>query len=576
MVFFLKIFSLLDRPGRLKIVALLVGMLFCSILEGIGLSGIPLYINTVFNGQVDTGLLGDMIAGMKEQTGARFIGYFSLAIFGLYLFKNAYYYLLNYQIHRFIASHKTHLETTLVNKFIQANYLLQISNNSAYYLRTVRDADLFINKVLLPSITAILDALIIIAIGFVLMLQLPAMLIGLLLLVVSSSFILIALLRRKMKQLGGREMSLRQEVLKVLNETFLLNKEIHVYVNYGFFSNRFHSVASALNRTVFQHGRLNIAIKPLMEIVSIIALIVIVLYFLSFPQANVMGFLALLAVALVRMLPSLQALTTAINSIQYNTPVLDNIHSVLKDRAFCGTVSDKATTKIVFDSIHFREVSFHYPGAEKAALAKINLSVSRNQVIGVVGVSGAGKSTFVDLVLGLLKPTHGIVNIDNQSIEQAGDAWRNNIGYVPQTLNLLDDSILNNILFGRPFDRGKLDYALRFSGVGSFINNMHQGLDTNVGERGIKVSGGQRQRIGIARALYNEPKLLIFDEATSSLDHDSEQLVTDTIATLKGKITIMIISHRYAVLKHCDEIFEFKEGQLSSTYSYNQLIAELK
>jgi ATP-binding cassette, subfamily B, bacterial PglK len=576
MSFIRKILSLLDRQSRLKVWVLLTGMILCSLLEAIGLSGIPLYINTVFNGEISTGLMGERIADLKAWSGGSFILMFSVAVLGFYLLKNAYYYLLNYQIHRFIARYKTSLETVLVNKFVLAPYLQQIGNNSSYYLRTVRDADLFINKVLLPSINSILDALIVISIVSVLMFQLPLALIGLLVMVVSTSFVLIALLRRKMKSLGGREMNFRQEVLKVLNETFMLNKEIHVYVNYSFFSNRFRKVTSALNKTVFQHGRLNIAIKPLMEVISILALVVIVLYFVANPQESVMGFLALLAVALVKMLPSLQTLTTSINSIQYNSPVLDNIHTLLREDKPQEYLLEKTHEKIPFRSIVFEGVTFRYPGKIKPALTNLNLNIQQNQVVGVIGISGAGKSTFMDLVLGLIHPSEGRVMIDQQQMMDAGDAWRNNIGYVPQTLNLLDDTIQSNILFGREYDAEKMNYALQFSGVISFIDKLEKGLETSVGERGIKVSGGQRQRIGIARALYNQPGLLIFDEATSSLDSESEQLITDTIYTLKGNITVLIISHRYDMLQHCDQILELRDGVLASVFSYQELITTVK
>lgn len=576
MKFAQKIFSLLDKGSRLKIWIFFMGMIFCSTLEGIGLSGIPLYINTVFSGDINTGVLGEYISRFKEWSGSNFVLFFSIAVFGFYLFKNAYYYLLNYQIHRFIAHYKTKLEISLLNRFIVAPYLQQISNNSAYYMRTVRDADLFINKVLLPSINSILDTLMVLSIVGVLMAQLPLTLMGLMILVVLASVILIGLLRKKMKQLGGKEMNLRQEVLKVLNETFMLNKEIHVYVNYSFFSNRFRKITSHLNRTVFQHGRLNIAIKPLMEVISILVLVLIILYFTSHPQQSVMGFLALLAVALVKMLPSLQTLTTSINSIQYNSPVLDNIYTLLKGDKSHENLPERPEQKIVFESILFDQVSFSYPEKSKPALMNVNLNIRRNEVVGVVGISGAGKSTFMDLILGLISPSQGRVSIDQQSIEEAGDAWRNNIGYVPQNLNLLDDTVLNNILFGQEYNEQKLKYATKFSGVDNFIGNLEKGFDTEVGERGIKVSGGQRQRIGIARALYNQPGLLIFDEATSSLDSESEQLITDTIYSLKRKITVLIISHRYPLLRHCDKVVRLEDGELVAINTYEELITTAK
>ena len=575
MSFLRKIVDLLDKKNRRRIWFILLGMLFSSFLEGVGLSGIPLYINTIFNNGSGVGEVGQYIDRFKEWSGGNFVLLFSLLIFLFYLFKNGVYYILKYLTYLFILKYKTTLETTLLNKFIVTPYLSQISNNSSYYINTIRDADLFINKVLLPFVNSIMDFLIIVSIVVVLVFQLPVSLIFLLVAVVAVSFLLISFLRKKMKVLGGREIKYRQHVIKVLNETFMLNKEIHVFQNYGFFSKRFHSIANDLNRTFFYHGRLNNGIKPLMEIVSILILVVIVLYFVWHPQESMMGILALLAVALVKMLPSLQTLTTSINSIQYQLPVMNNIHAILKeDKQEFDEMNEKisASSSIHFDKVAFDQVSFNYTDKSAAALKDVNVTIKKNDVVGIIGTSGAGKSTFIDLILGLMNSTHGNILIDAKPLREVVYNWRSNIGYVPQNLNLLDDTVKNNILFGRDYDAERFEYALKYSGVSSFFNVLENGVETQVGERGIKVSGGQKQRIGIARALYNKPELLIFDEATSSLDMESEELITDTIRALKNQITVLIISHRYPVLKYCDFILELEKGQVKKSYTYQELV----
>jgi ABC-type multidrug transport system fused ATPase/permease subunit len=215
--------------------------------------------------------------------------------------------------------------------------------------------------------------------------------------------------------------------------------------------------------------------------------------------------------------------------------------------------------------IEVSNMSYKYPGARDFSLNNISLIIPRNSSVALVGESGAGKTTLADIILGLLKPTEGTVFVDGKDIFSDLRGWQNKVGYIPQTINLLDDSICRNVAFGIPdseIDDIKVWNALEAAQLKSFVEQLPDGLNTLIGERGARLSGGQRQRIGIARALYCEPEVLVLDEATSSLDGETESEVMKAIANIKGKKTIIIIAHRLSTIQSCDTIFELQTGKL--------------
>jgi ABC-type multidrug transport system fused ATPase/permease subunit len=224
-------------------------------------------------------------------------------------------------------------------------------------------------------------------------------------------------------------------------------------------------------------------------------------------------------------------------------------------------------------------MSFQYPGSDKIAVKNVSFFVKKGESVGVIGGSGAGKSTIIDLFLGLLQPSAGRILVDGIDIQNNLRGWQNQIGYVPQSIYLTDDSLRKNIAFGLPsdeIDEKALLEAVRAAQLESFISELPQGLDTEVGERGVRLSGGQRQRIGIARALYHNPNVLVLDESTSSLDHETEVSVMEAIKALQGKKTILIVAHRLSTITHCDRIIKFNNGQLmqegSATVILNEII----
>jgi ABC-type multidrug transport system fused ATPase/permease subunit len=277
-------------------------------------------------------------------------------------------------------------------------------------------------------------------------------------------------------------------------------------------------------------------------------------------HAEIISTMILLAAAAFRLLPSATRILSALNNIQYGLPIVELLNEDLKSE------SQNAREGLSFENgIVFKNVSFRYSQDSPMILNAVSLEIKKNETVGVMGISGQGKSTLVNIMAGLLPPTSGEVYIDSKPIKNLEASWYRHIGYVPQQVYLLDDTIKRNVAFGVPdedIDESRVWAVLKKSGIESEVKEMFDGIETEVGERGARVSGGQKQRLGIARALYREPALLILDESTSSLDVKTEAEILETLSGLKGQVTMIIVSHRQSAIKDCDRIIKVSEGSL--------------
>jgi ABC-type multidrug transport system fused ATPase/permease subunit len=266
-----------------------------------------------------------------------------------------------------------------------------------------------------------------------------------------------------------------------------------------------------------------------------------------------------------RMIPSINRVMNSLQTIAFAQSVIDVLveqFDVIKSHLL---KSDKKL-KIKFENgVTVKNLNFKYSGSNKMTLNNIDFIIKKGDFIGFVGVSGSGKSTLIDNIVGLLEPSSGEISVDGININSNISMWQSTIGYVPQTIFLIDDSLRRNIALGIPdndIDEKKISDAIKSAQLISVINKLSDGLDTIVGERGVRISGGERQRIGIARALYNDPDLLILDEATSSLDNETESDFMEAINALKGKKTILLVAHRLSTIRNCDKIYNLKNGML--------------
>jgi ABC-type multidrug transport system fused ATPase/permease subunit len=327
--------------------------------------------------------------------------------------------------------------------------------------------------------------------------------------------------------------------------------------------------------------------RYIIELVAFGSVIAVILFMLVYNNNSLISILPLLAIFLLagfKLIPCFQQIYSSVVSVKSN---LSAFYSIEKDLQqilkFKNNIvnnldlNNSKTKEMKFrESILLRDVSFYYPNNEKSSLKDISIEIPINNTVGIVGPSGSGKSTIIDIILGLLIPAKGNVLIDNKILTKDNISdWQNNIGFVPQDIFLLDGSIKENIAFGTPvekIDDSKIESAIKLSCLDEFIKDLKNGAETFIGENGVKLSGGQRQRIGIARSLYNNPQVLVFDEATNSLDGITEKNIMDSIDEFSGKKTIIIIAHRLLTLKRCNIIYLIVNGQIVDQGSYDELM----
>ncbi|MEO1466870.1 MAG: ATP-binding cassette domain-containing protein, partial [Cyanobacteria bacterium J06633_1] len=329
--------------------------------------------------------------------------------------------------------------------------------------------------------------------------------------------------------------------------------------------------------------------RYIVEAVIISFLIVFAFLFVTFNQdnsQNLTSIFGIFAIASIRLLPATGNTISCISVIRYNIHSLDSLYNELKEAEELAKNADspqllsaaQRQEKLDFESaIAINNLVYKYPGAASDALHQISMTINKGDSIGLIGKSGSGKTTLVDVLMGLLSPQSGDIKVDGVSVYPQLRAWQNLIGYVPQSIFLIDDTLEKNIAFGiddHLIDRERLQNALVAAQLNEVVERLPMGLNTVVGERGVLLSGGQRQRVGIARALYHEKEILVFDEATAALDNETESLITDATKALSGSKTIIIIAHRLSTIEHCDRIYQLENGQVIRSGNYQEVVLD--
>jgi ATP-binding cassette subfamily C protein len=353
----------------------------------------------------------------------------------------------------------------------------------------------------------------------------------------------------------------------------VLGRERHFFEAFGSHADRF----GAANR--FRQVMLDLP-RLYLETAAMLGLVVVAAILLAEKRSaqTIIPILSLLAVAVVRMIPSFNRINSGLTSLRYGRFSLDAVFTDLTQLTPEIDHNDAPGERLPFrDVIRVQNLEFKYPGAEVHSLHGVNLEIPRGSAVGVVGATGSGKTTLVDLILGLLTPTAGRILVDDQDLTGHMRAWQRQVGYVPQDIYLMDDTIRRNVAFGikdADIDNTAVNRAIEAAQLSSFIVSLPAGVDTMVGERGIRLSGGQRQRIGIARALYHDPEVLVFDEATSSLDTETERFVMQAVERLRGARTIILIAHRMSTVRGCDKLFFLSDGRVLASGAFDSLLAE--
>jgi len=302
--------------------------------------------------------------------------------------------------------------------------------------------------------------------------------------------------------------------------------------------------------------------------IGIITLFTLSFFYFHYPISTFIPLLSLMAVACVRFIPAFNNIVSSINTIKFYSPSLDVISDAILNSQKVKSYKDKiiSNKNFLFNKrIEFKDVSYKYDRQKENVLNDIDLTIDKGGIYAFSGESGSGKTTLINLLLGFLDPDKGKISIDEFELSKNVNLWQTKIGYIPQNVYLLDESLKENIAFGvneKDYDQAKLDKAISQSRLDKFVSTLPNGIETNLGNMGNKISGGQKQRIGIARALYRDPEILIFDEATNSLDKEVEKEIFEDVYNNKGSKTIIIISHQKFFYDKCDEVFKLKNGKL--------------
>ena len=500
------------------------------------------------------------------------ITFFLIFFFLAYFLKTSFMVFFSWFQHSFSTNLAFNLSDRLFKNYMLQNYDFYLKRNSTDLLKNINNEIARFTSTFVGSLIVVLSELLIaLTIGIFLILISP-----LAFFIIIISFIIMTiifnLLTRNLVKKWSVNRNIHQKLfLKNIQQGFrnikdiiILGKEFH-FINY---------VKNHLKDFFKIEKKLNFLLsvpRQLLEFSAMSAVIALIGIFLhkGYEFQFIIVTAGLYVAAGLKLMPSVNRIISSFISMRYSYISLNIIYKELRIKNNKPKNYEKIKSKTKFEKdINFKNVYFKYPEKIEYVLNKVNIKIKSNNIIGLVGESGSGKTTFIDILSGLLRPTKGQILIDGKSISGKERSWQNNIGYIPQLIFLTDDTIKNNIAFGEKkenIDNQKINKVLLISSLKKFIKNLPLKLNYKVGEYGNRISGGQRQRIGIARALYNNPKVLIMDEATSALDLKTEKEIMKSIYLMKGKKTILISSHNKNILNKCDIIFKFNKGKILVT-----------
>jgi len=497
------------------------------------------------------------------------------------LIKMIFISFLIWQQTHFTMGVQVQISQRLFTIYLRQPYIFHLSRNSAQLIRnSVSEVNQF-SGALSNAISLLTDGLVTIGIVSLLLMFEPIGTIIVMLILGIATLIFYRITRSKIIRWGeirqlyeGFRIQNLQEGLGGVKDVKILGRESDFLKQYNL-NNTKTAEAGRLHQTVLALPRL------WLEFIVIIALAALVIIMIIQGQniSSIIPKLGLFTASAFRLLPSINKMLTSIQSLRYALPVINILFDEFKLDAIDPNAKTGANVKVFSNEIMLRDISYTYPNTPKPTLNNLTLTIRNGESVGFIGSSGSGKSTMVDVLLGLLTPNAGQVLFDGENIQQNLRAWQNQIGYVPQHIYLTDDTLRRNVAFGLSNDQiddSAVNKAIMAAQLGSFVESLPLGLETLVGERGVRLSGGQRQRIGIARALYHDPAVLVLDEATSSLDISTERSVMKTVTNLQGTKTILIVAHRLSTVEHCDRIFRLEEGKIVGSGSPKIMLSTTK
>lgn len=590
------------KKSELFLIVLL--FLFISVLDALGIGLIGPFMSLAVNVNLITSdpWLSGFYSSSNLKSPSQFVALLGLVIIVVFYFKSFLYYQIQNYVLRFCYAQQVKLRIRLLNTYLSLPYTFHLKTNSAHVIQNVSgETASFTNAIAIPLLNSIANTFVV----FVLLLLLS--LTDLLATTSILGLLVIAIIpfhsfRHQVARWGKEGTEASTDMIQVirhamggLKETRVIGCEDYFIEQLSAQTNKYANAASRFH--VFQQlPRLVVEVLLITFLIGFVSLSLVLVE----RSENLISVLGVFAISSVRLIPAASQLINSMGVLRNSQPTLDRLYLDLKElekpdveasirnsngwkinsasrNVYNSSAPLKPKSAIFKDKIVLDQISYCYPSAAADSLINISLNISKGESIALIGKSGAGKTTLADVILGLLIPQSGDIYVDNVSIYKDMRSWQNLIGYIPQSIFLIDDTIERNIAFGVPdheIDQKRLNEAIRLAQLSDLIAQLPEGTQTVIGENGVRLSGGQRQRIGIARALYHEREILVLDEATSALDNETESLISQSIQNLSGTKTIIIIAHRLSTVEHCDRVYSMGAGKILKHGTYQEVVLD--
>ncbi len=570
---FKKLNVLLDKKQKNTMVLLVIMMIIGAVLQVAGVGMIVPVVSVVMD--PDAIVNNDLVRVLYELLGGgsqqRFTVIIMLALIAIFIIKNVFLYFQQKFMYAFVYTNQFRTSERMMKNYLRRGYEFYLNADTAVVQRSITSDVNNMYALILAILQLISDGIIF----FFLVLYCFSQDVVMTLLIAVVMILLLWVIKKILKPIlhkaGEDNQNYYSGLFKWISQTVQGIKEVKVTGKEQYFVSEYVKCGEGYVNAVQKYSLYNNIPKLFIESICVICMIgyLLVMMLLGEDTDNMMQTLTAFAAAALVLLPCVNRINNQINNISYFEPffmgVTDHLQEEISGEKTDMSFADEADAKLpVTKSILLKNITYSYPNSDKLIFDEADLEIPVGAAVGIVGTTGAGKSTVVDIMLGLLEPKSGTIYADGVDVKTQYRGWLKNVGYIPQMIFMLDDTIRKNVAFGVPEDRideKRVWEVLKEAQLDEFVKTLPEGLDTGIGERGIRLSGGQRQRIGIARALYEDPEVLIMDEATSALDNDTEAAIMASINRLHGKKTLVIIAHRLQTIEKCDIVYRVEDGK---------------
>lgn len=570
-----KLMKLMNRKQKGQMGGLVVMMILGAVLESVGIMAVLPVIEVVLTpGSVEgSGAAAALYRMLHMQSITQFTAVVMLGLIVIFILKNLFLFIMQKRLYHFVYTNQFDTAQNLLRSYIKKDYEYFLNADTATIQRSIAGDVNNMYALILALLQVVSEAIVFITLGAVMFVMDPLMTVTIAGLLLITLLAIKNLIKPIMNRTGKENQDYGASMYQWIAQAVTGIKEVKVAGREQYFIDEYMKQGRGFINAMERFCLFSNSPKLLIETVCIAGIVayMLLLVLLGRDVSDIIPTIGAFGVAAMRLMPSVSRINNYMTQISYCEPffmnVSDNLVEDISEENTDLSYAVEAREKLpVTKEITLRDVTYAYPNSDKLIFDHADLSIRVGTSVGIVGGSGAGKTTIVDIILGLLKLKGGVILADGVNVMEHYREWLKNVGYIPQMISLLDADIRSNVAFGvreEDIDEEKLWNALKEAQLDEFVRSLPEGEYTGVGERGIRISGGQRQRIGIARALYNDPEVLILDEATSALDNDTEAALMDSINRLHGKKTLIIIAHRLQTIEKCDEVYRVEDGKIS-------------